>query len=77
VRDKVTCIAFRGKVTCLRVPEILPSARRCGVSDQDMLHALRNPVRVIDMDDGLTMFIGPAATGALLEVGVVDGHSGR
>ncbi len=50
-------------------PVILASARRHGVADQDMLHAYRNPVRVLDLDD-LTMLIGPDRAGRLLEVGV-------
>jgi hypothetical protein len=47
-----------------------------GISDGDMLHALRNPVRVENLDEGFTMFIGPARDGVLLEIGVVDGDSG-
>ena len=31
-----------------------------GVADEDMLHAVRNAVATEDLDDGLTMFIGPA-----------------
>ncbi|MEM9133581.1 MAG: hypothetical protein AAF962_26065 [Actinomycetota bacterium] len=50
-------------------PVILASARKHNLTDQDMLHAYRNPVRVFQLDD-LTMLIGPAASGALLEIGV-------
>jgi hypothetical protein len=32
-------------------PVIVASARKHGVSDTDMLHAYRNPVRVFDLDD--------------------------
>lgn len=50
----------------------MESARGHHVSDDDMLHALRNPVRVEPEDDyGLVMVIGPDYTGALLEVGYV------
>lgn len=38
-----------------------------------MLHALRNPVRAEYLDEGFTMFTGPALDGTLLEIGVVDG----
>jgi len=50
-------------------------ARRHGVSDSDMQHAARNAVRRIRMDEELTMLIGPATDGTLLEVGVlgIDG----
>ncbi len=73
---KVTCGPGRGKVTCLRVPVIAPSARKHGISDDDMLHALRNPVRVEYIDEGFTMFTGPARDGSPLEIGVVDSDSG-
>jgi hypothetical protein len=41
-----------------------------------MLHAVRNAVAVEDLDEGLTMFIGPARDAKVLEVGVVDGEDG-
>ena len=39
-------------------PVILESARKHQISDDNMLHAYRNPIRVFDLD-GLTMLIGP------------------
>lgn len=47
-------------------------ARRHGVADDDMLHAARTAMRRVVMDDDLTMLIGPAMDGALLEVGILD-----
>jgi hypothetical protein len=38
-------------------------ARRHGVSDPDIWHAIRTAVRKIDMDDDLMMLIGPARDG--------------
>jgi len=70
-RRKVTCGHTGGKVTWLRVPDIAPSARKHGITDDDMGHALRNPLGVADLDDGLTMFIGPARDGTLVEDFVV------
>jgi hypothetical protein len=56
------------------VPAVIArSARKHGISDEDMLHALRNPVRAEYVDEGFTMFTGPAQDGTLLEIGVVDG----
>ena len=52
---------------------IAPSARKHGISDEDILHALRNPVRAEYLDEGFTMFTGPAQDGTVLEIGVVDG----
>ena len=50
-------------------PVVLGSARRHGVSDEDMQHAYRYPIRVFDLDD-LTMLVGPDRAGQMLEVGV-------
>jgi hypothetical protein len=50
-------------------PVILESARKHGISDADMLHAYRHPVRVFVMDD-LVMLVGGDEAGRLLEVGV-------
>ena len=51
--------------------EIGHSARRHGVTDEDMLHAYRNPIRVL-AGRGLTVYIGADWRGRLLEVGVVS-----
>lgn len=50
-------------------PVIIASARKHGVPDDDILHAYRQPVRVLQLDD-LVMLIGPSQTGPLLEIGV-------
>ncbi|MHB1570190.1 MAG: hypothetical protein ACYCXW_11060 [Solirubrobacteraceae bacterium] len=41
-----------------------------------MLHAFAHPIRAFELDEGLTMLIGGASTGTLLEVGVVEGTDG-
>lgn len=57
--------------------DIEPSARKHGVPDDDMLHALRNHWRAFETDDpAVIMFIGPGLDGAPLEVGVVDDENG-
>lgn len=48
---------------------VLVSARKHGVSDADIVHAIQNPIRVFDLDD-LTMLIGPSRAGELLGIGV-------
>jgi GNAT superfamily N-acetyltransferase len=50
--------------------EIRPSARRHGISDEDMRHAVEHAIRVVPVGD-VDMFIGGDRTGRLLEVGVV------
>jgi hypothetical protein len=54
----------------VRDPAILTSARRHGITDDDMLHAYRNPIRVFELDDDITVLIGPDTSARLLEVGV-------
>lgn len=57
--------------------DIEASARKHGVADDDMLHAVRNHWRAFETDDpAVTMYIGPATTAEPLEVGVVDDAQG-
>ena len=57
--------------------DIEASARKHGVSDVDMLHAVRSHWRAFETDDpAVTMYIGPATTAEPLEVGVVDDDQG-
>lgn len=53
--------------------EILPSAHKHGISDDDIRHAFENAVASITVPDqpDFSMIIGPDATGRLLEIGVV------
>jgi len=48
-------------------PEILPSARKHGISDEDMMHAFRNRIRETILD-GQIFAIGPDMNGNLLEL---------
>lgn len=52
-------------------PVVLAVARRHRVTDDEMFHAYRNPIRVLDLD-GLIMLIGPDQAARLLEIGVVE-----
>ena len=54
-------------------PIIADSARKHGVSDEDILHAYANPMRVFELDDGFTMVIGANQAAIIFEIGVVDG----
>lgn len=54
-------------------PIVADSARKHGVTDDDMRHAYDHPIRVFDLDEGFTLIIGPARNVGPLEVGVVDG----
>lgn len=52
--------------------EIADSARKHGVLDDDMLHAVHNPWRWIDQEEGRVLIIGPDRAGNWLEVVVLD-----
>ncbi|MCY3607445.1 MAG: hypothetical protein OXG57_03280 [Acidimicrobiaceae bacterium] len=53
--------------------DIEPSARRHGVREFDMLHALRHHWHAFETENpAIRMYIGPSSAGAPLEVGVAD-----
>lgn len=54
-------------------PIIADSAQKHGVSDEDILHAYSNPIRVFELDEGFTMIIGANTAAIIFEIGVVDG----
>jgi hypothetical protein len=57
--------------------DIESSARRHGVRDEDMLHAVRHHWRAYATDDpAVTMPIGPDTDGRPVEVGVVADDDG-
>ena len=60
-------------VSVFERPIIAPSAFKHGLKREDILHALRNPIRVWDLGDGFTMMIGPSKAAAVLEVGYIEG----
>ena len=60
----------------MELPLIADSARKHGVSDEDILHAFNNPIRVEDLDEGLIMLVGPDHAGNLYEIGAVDSFDG-
>jgi hypothetical protein len=48
------------------------TARRHGVADADMLHAVRHRRARIDQPGGVAMLVGATPAGRFLEVGVLD-----
>ena len=52
---------------------ILPSARKHGVTDSDMQHAMRNAIAFHDQDDeAIIIAVGPDHAGRLVEVGFIE-----
>jgi hypothetical protein len=52
-------------------PTILPTARRHGIDDEDILHAWRTVMEVWELDEGLTMLIGSTRSGRILEIALL------
>lgn len=57
-------------------PVIAPSALRHGVSNETIMYAFNSPIRSEDLDEGMTMLIGPDRAGNLYEIGVVSSDHG-
>jgi hypothetical protein len=58
--------------------DIEASARKHGVHDDDMLHALRNYWRTFATDNpSLTVFVGPHRNGEPLELVVIEDEDGE
>jgi hypothetical protein len=47
-------------------------ARKHDVIDADIWHTVRSAMRWVVVDEDLTMLIGPASDGALLDIGILD-----
>jgi hypothetical protein len=57
--------------------DIEANARKHGVSDNDMLHAIRNHWRAFATDDpAVTIRFGPSRSAGPLEIGVVTDEDG-
>jgi hypothetical protein len=65
-------VAPRNKTRYVVVVRIGEPARKHGIADADIRHAIRHATHKISEDDSLTMLIGPDSAGAPLEVGVLD-----
>jgi len=50
-------------------------ARKHGVADEDIWHAIRNMTHTVSESDELIMVIGPARGGSPLEVGILGPDS--
>lgn len=55
---------------------VAPSAFRHDIEIDQILHALRNPIHVHELDEDMTMIVGADQTGALIEVGFVAAEEG-
>ena len=76
--DKLTCETHPYKVTwdrwSGRSSPRPPTAT--GVDDETILHAFNHPIRVEDLDEGMTMLVGPDHAGNLYEIGVASSSDG-
>ena len=56
-------------------PIIAQSALKHGLTEDEILHAYRNPLRAWDLGKGFTMIIGPNHAALILEVGYIQGST--
>ncbi|MGE3449458.1 MAG: toxin [Microbacteriaceae bacterium] len=56
--------------------EIYQSARRHGIEDEDILHAVEHALAVGEQDDAKVLYLGPDRAGNLLEVIAVAREDG-
>ena len=56
--------------------EIYDSARRHGIGDEDIIHAVEHALAVGEQDDGKVLYLGPDRAGSLLEVVAVSRDDG-
>lgn len=57
-------------------PLIIASARKHGLTDDDILHAFNHPISYEDLEDGFVMIIGPTRSVQLIELGFIDTDHG-
>jgi len=48
--------------------DIHPSARKHGIADEDIRHAVANAMSIDDQDNDTRLYLGPSRSAALLEV---------
>jgi hypothetical protein len=53
-----------------------PSARKHGIADEDIEHAINNAMAIDDQDDDVRLYLGPARNADLLEVGTIIRDNG-
>jgi hypothetical protein len=51
--------------------EIHPSARKHGIADEDIEHAINNAMAIDDQQDDVRLYLGPTRNADLLEVGTI------
>jgi hypothetical protein len=51
--------------------EIHPSARKHGIADEDIEHAVENAMNIDERDDDTRLYLGPARNADLLEVSTI------
>ncbi len=53
-----------------------PSARKHGIADEDIEHAVNNAMVIDDQEDDVRLFLGPARNADLLEVATIIKRDG-
>lgn len=57
--------------------EVHPAARKHGIADEDIEHAVANAMTIDNQDDDTRLYLGPARDSELLEVVTIVGGGGE
>ena len=69
--------SYPSKLICgVDPPAIASSAHRHGVDEETIIDAFNNPIHAEDLEEEMTMLIGPDRASNLYELGVVDSQDG-
>lgn len=65
-----TPVGLAGEVSRYDIPyvEIYASARKHGIADDDIMHAVEHAVAIGEQDDGKVLYLGPDRAANVLEV---------
>jgi len=70
-------VGDRQHISYYNIPaRIHPSARKHGIRDEDIEHAIANAMRADEQEDDTRLYLGPARSAELLEVVSVDRGDG-
>jgi hypothetical protein len=56
--------------------EVHPSARKHGIADEDIDHAVEHSMAIDDQDEGTRLYLGPSRSAALLEIVAIAREDG-
>jgi hypothetical protein len=56
--------------------EVHPSARKHGIADEDIYHAVEHAMAIDNQDEDIRLYLGPSRSAALLEIVAIAREDG-